>query len=159
MKIDIFDLIHGHAEFLNIDGFLDGDVIRVDDVQPLSPIHVKGMMTRAEDELLLNLTATVTIEQACSRCTRFFQAELVVTFKDDVALTQELKNKSEPLDITELIRDNILVQLPMKPLCSEDCKGLCPVCGSDRNEIDCTCESEQLDPRLSVLSNLLNEDE
>jgi len=52
------------------------------------------------------------------------------------------------------MREQFFLALPMKPLCREDCKGLCPVCGINRNRETCTCQSEWVDPRLEPLRHL-----
>ncbi len=57
----------------------------------------------------------------------------------------------EELDITEDIRDMVILSLPMKPLCSDTCKGLCPKCGTNLNEEKCNCVLEEIDPRLEKL--------
>lgn len=159
MKIDISDLIQGGRSVLDMDIRLDEDYISGGSFLQKSPIHLTGKVEWTGKEFILDLLAEATVEEVCDRCTRTFTANLVFPIWEEMDLPPEQKNKSDQLDITELIRDNILVQLPTKTLCSPDCKGLCPVCGKDRNEFDCTCESEQIDPRLSVLNNLLNEDE
>lgn len=63
----------------------------------------------------------------------------------------------DEVDVKDVARDHILLALPLKPLCSEDCKGLCPRCGKDLNEGPCNCEGgeESVDPRLAVLKDLL----
>ncbi|MCL4426233.1 MAG: DUF177 domain-containing protein [Firmicutes bacterium] len=58
------------------------------------------------------------------------------------------------LEIGEVLRDRILLSLPMKPLCSPDCRGLCPVCGTNLNEKTCNCRPEPVDPRLLPLQKL-----
>ncbi len=63
----------------------------------------------------------------------------------------------ESLDISESIRAALIFQEPMQPLCREDCKGLCPHCGTDRNQTDCDCEKQRIDPRLASLKRLLKE--
>ena len=59
------------------------------------------------------------------------------------------------LDLAPLLRELAWVAIPMKPLCTPDCKGLCPVCGANLNLETCTCERGRLDPRLEVLKGLL----
>ena len=59
------------------------------------------------------------------------------------------------LDLDELLRADILLSLPSKILCKEDCKGLCSVCGADRNKQECHCEEKSVDPRLEILGDLL----
>ncbi len=62
---------------------------------------------------------------------------------------------SDYLDLAPLARDAILLDLPLAPLCREDCAGLCPTCGADRNEEACDCPTEVIDPRWVALEALL----
>ena len=60
------------------------------------------------------------------------------------------------LDIDELVREQLLLALPAQVLCREDCKGLCPVCGGDRNLKDCSCQETEIDPRWAGLKEIVN---
>ena len=60
----------------------------------------------------------------------------------------------EEVDLAPLFRDQIILAVPFAPLCSEDCKGLCPVCGTDLNTGSCTCDRAVIDPRWSALKTL-----
>lgn len=60
----------------------------------------------------------------------------------------------EELDVGSLIETETTLALPMKPLCRADCRGLCPVCGGNRNVVQCACEQRPPGPRLAVLKNL-----
>ena len=62
--------------------------------------------------------------------------------------------KDETIDLGEVVREQFYLALPMKPLCRETCKGLCPVCGANRNRETCTCETTWVDPRLEALKAL-----
>jgi uncharacterized protein len=59
--------------------------------------------------------------------------------------------RDEKIDLGEVVREQLYLALPMKPLCQEDCKGLCPVCGGNRNRETCTCQQEWVDPRMAAL--------
>ena len=59
------------------------------------------------------------------------------------------------LDLTSLLREQAWVVVPIKPLCSSDCKGLCPQCGANLSLEPCVCESTRIDPRLALLKDLL----
>src|SRR5688572_563653 len=59
--------------------------------------------------------------------------------------------RDEKIDLGEVVREQLYLALPMKPLCREDCKGLCPVCGVNRNREACTCQQEWVDPRMAAL--------
>jgi uncharacterized protein len=61
---------------------------------------------------------------------------------------------ADQIDIAGVIREQILLDLPEQIYCREDCKGLCPKCGADRNLIDCDCDETEIDPRWAALKNL-----
>ena len=60
----------------------------------------------------------------------------------------------DTLDLEPLVRDALLLELPLAPLCTEDCAGLCPSCGADRNETQCDCRVDDTDPRWAALRSL-----
>ena len=70
---------------------------------------------------------------------------------DDILLVTESE-----LNLAELCRTDVLLQLPTKHLCSIDCKGLCSNCGANLNERECKCNKKQIDPRLAKLAELLD---
>jgi uncharacterized protein len=63
------------------------------------------------------------------------------------------------IDLNLLVNDNVMLSLPIKRLCDEQCKGLCQVCGADLNEEECGCVVEEIDPRLATLRDLLDRKE
>lgn len=81
-----------------------------------------------------NVTGTMSFE--CSRCLKLFEQEVKIPF--ECSFTKE----EYECDIMEEMRETVLLNIPMKPLCSKDCKGLCPVCGNNKNEKDCFCEQK-----------------
>jgi uncharacterized protein len=108
-----------------------------------------------------------TLQLDCSRCVEPFDIPLDAAFDalflpavaNAGAGEQEVADedlgvsfyKDETLDLADLMREQFYLALPMKPLCRPDCKGLCPVCGINRNRETCTCQTEWTDPRLDVL--------
>ena len=64
--------------------------------------------------------------------------------------------KDDTIDLGEVMREQFLLAMPMKPLCRPDCRGLCPVCGKNRNVEPCECREEWVDPRLAPLKKLLD---
>ena len=78
-------------------------------------------------------------------------------FLYEPAMTEEEFDKAEAvddlIDVTELLRDELLAGQPMKNLCKADCKGLCPVCGANLNDGECDCDKVIVDPRLAALKN------
>ena len=65
--------------------------------------------------------------------------------------------RDDQIDLGQLMHEQFQLALPMKPLCQSDCRGICPVCGGNRNTTACECVTERHDPRLAVLKGLLNQ--
>ena len=93
-------------------------------------------LSQLGEDLLVSGRLSVTIRAMCDRCTAFFDLPLKT---DDVCHRYE-KVAGSVIDLTDDIREDILITFPQSCLCSEDCRGLCPVCGANLNEGDCGCE-------------------
>ena len=72
--------------------------------------------------------------------------------EDEMTVIPDMK-----LDLEEFCYDEILLSLPTKFLCDENCKGLCPTCGQDLNQGECSCNEKEIDPRLAALAELLKD--
>ncbi len=130
---------------------------------------------KVEQRVTIEGALEADLELACARCTTAFaldvrrpiQAVMLLEAapedEEDVELAAEQLDESylegDVIDLHELVREQVLLALPEKPLCSRSCKGLCPICGADLNEDVCECTDTALDPRLAVLADLnLEED-
>jgi uncharacterized protein len=67
---------------------------------------------------------------------------------------EECYYSGDMIDLDEILREQIILALPMYPRCVEECRGLCPVCGVDLNKETCDCQRDEVDPRLAVLKTL-----
>lgn len=74
---------------------------------------------------------------------------------DDASNNQMMLSGQGSIDVTDVVRQNVLLALPLAPRCRDDCRGLCPRCGADRNQVDCGCEDDDIDPRLAPLRDRL----
>ncbi len=83
------------------------------------------------------ITGTMSFE--CSRCLSFFEENVDINF--DCSFTKE----EFEFDLSEEMRETVLLNIPMKPLCKKDCKGLCQICGNNKNIKDCFCEQKLKD--------------
>jgi uncharacterized protein len=127
-----------------------------------SPVTVKGSAVNYEGKINVDLKIQAQVERTCSRCLESFKEEIEVD--SNYVFVKETKDdkedfyifKGDKLDITDLVLGDIAAKLAMKPLCKENCKGICPICGKDKNSIDCQCKSEEIDPRMQALSKLLD---
>lgn len=140
---------------------------------PLPPlmdnVRVKAVAEKKTKVIILNLQISFRLQLLCSRCLekhaaafneqstyfiRFGQEEILPEKRlsdEDVVTIWTL---DEELDLTPLARESILLALPMKPLCSSDCKGLCPICGANLNRESCEHTKEELIFKVTKLSAL-----
>ena len=135
------------------------------------PVSVEGRATRKGSEVRLRGRIRTTVEVACDRClrpvpfaveeefdVRLEPAETETESEEQAELQPEDLDVSvyegDAVDVDELAREQILLALPTRLHCREDCKGLCPTCGADLNETNCACEQKQTDPRWAGLAAL-----
>lgn len=129
---------------------------------------VDCLITRSGDTIYVRGNLETEIRQECSRCleptTLKVGGDFVYTLvpekaevEEDIELTaQELETcyyRGDFIDLAPLICEQIVLQVPIKVLCYEDCKGLCPRCGTNLNTGSCSCRSDVVDDRLAVLKN------
>ncbi len=115
-----------------------------------SPVQVAGKIENRAGVVTLTMHIAFSLLVRCDRCLK----ETVQQFSYDPVHTvvRELQSedeeesyivaRAESIDTAEIAMSDLLLELPTKLLCGEDCKGLCPVCGCDRNETDCDCLSD-----------------
>lgn len=132
------------------------------DLNVTAPIQLEGVVENAGDVILLKADVKTEIERTCGRCLKVFTEPLAaqVVEKFYPAGAENIENdafiyESDLLDITEPVRESLLLAVPLQSLCREDCRGLCPVCGADRNEGDCGCDATTVDPRLAALKQFI----
>jgi len=89
----------------------------------------------------------------CDRCLTPSSEEQIHEFNEELDRSDI---EDDVADLTEIIHDILLASQPIRNLCKEDCKGLCPVCGVNLNESDCKCDRLVVDPRLEALKNYLD---
>lgn len=128
-------------------------------------------LMRTDRGILAKGTLHTEVEVTCSRCLSLLSCPLTLDIEEeffpavDVVTGAWLPVPDEPgcftidehhtLDLTEAICQYALLAIPMKPLCDEDCAGLCPNCGHNLNHGPCDCPPQGMDPRWSELSKLL----
>lgn len=126
---------------------------------------------KTNNSVLTHLSGHTTLKMICARCLEPFEQEFTIEIEEeflpsiDIATGSVIPHKDDDeallinehhiLDLTELLRQAIILSLPLTPLCQDDCKGLCPTCGINRNYEVCDCQDEHIDPRWASLSILL----
>ena len=152
----------GAVQQVDMAGKLEDIDFRGDTLKFSTPVSVTGKVTNNGDVLnfIANVSGNIAVQ--CYRClretTKPFSFEMKEILSDQPCENEEIVCfQGDGIDLTDLLVQQILLQVPMKYLCDEQCKGLCAQCGSDLNEDTCTCIKETIDPRMEVLKNLFKE--
>ncbi len=110
-------------------GLAEGD-IRLKDA-----LKVRAQVSRVSDEIFVDLQLDGDLVMTCSRCLEEIQLPLHKQTQHEYSF-----DKTQlVIDLIPDIRDDLILDFPIQPLCSQECKGLCPQCGADRNKKNCTC--------------------
>ena len=184
MKIDINDIFSSHTGVLDFDLTSDGirgitetgmipDYVRIPD----DGIRVTGQFRSAGEFIYLSASVTVRYKTDCDRCLREIDGETSFDLRRSVAVSGGAgRGQAVPddgvdeedviaatdgvVDMDPVLAEEIALMLPTHFLCSEDCPGLCPVCGRLRSDPECKCaEKKEIDPRLAILKKLLDNSE
>ena len=140
------------------------------DLRLIAPTKVRGQIRRKGGEVELTGNLETTLETVCARCVKPvaipFSADFDERFATSVSWRAEEQYElaSEDLnisifdgadiDLDQFVREQVVLAKPAQVLCREDCQGLCPVCGVDRNTSACKCEAQQVDSRWEKLKDL-----
>ncbi len=132
---------------------------------------VAGTANRKDAHVRVRGNLTGSVEVVCDRClqpvalplgvefdVQYIPAEIARGLTENVELADADLDASiyddGVVDIDELVREQVLLIMPLRVLCREDCKGICPTCGADLNNETCMCEQREVDPRWAALADL-----
>jgi uncharacterized protein len=129
------------------------------------------LFLRLQRSILAKCSLDTILELSCGRCLGQFRRPVKIKFEEEFMPTVDVTSGAplpEPeeagtftidehhiLDLTEAVRQYLVIAVPIKPLCDADCAGLCPSCGRDLNKGPCDCPPKEIDARWSELSKLL----
>ncbi len=156
---------------------LQEDISELDpSLKPLTDLVGNVDLIRTNEGILVRADLRTNVELTCSRC--LVQFSMPVRFRIDeefhptidILTGARLPQPDDAdeatqidahhlLDLSEIVRQDLTLALPLVPLCRNDCKGLCPNCGKNWNEGDCECADVEMDPRFAILKQLLDEPE
>ncbi len=132
------------------------------------PVEVDAHLDKAPRQILLRAEIRTAGTFACDRCLESFEQPIAARLNLFYIFDELDAGKLPPdevkvispdtvtIDLTEDVREMVMLSVPLKLLCREDCKGLCPQCGADWNVSACDCQQQVSDPRWSGLQDLLN---
>jgi uncharacterized protein len=130
------------------------------------PVKIIGEIEERLDAVSLTADIEATVTTQCARCNKTVHYEKIVPVSfilskdldrsemDDIIILD-----SDSVDLDEIMRSELILDMESSVLCKEDCRGLCPKCGSDLNEGECGCNRREVDPRLAKLQALLGNTE
>lgn len=162
MKIDLKNLISARLDRIPFEGTVDLRAEWLNGWQPFQEdVRYQGEITSHLDVLRLTGVIETMLHVPCARCLRPLQIPL--SAQVDVLLAPDGEEEDgvfpisgDAVDPEEVFVPELLLSVGMVYLCKEDCKGLCPHCGADRNVTRCDCDAQQVDERLAVLASLLH---
>ena len=136
----------------------------------IEPVEVKGRIQRKSGEVELRGTLSSRGVAPCARCLKEVELPLDLEFDERFATAVSWRHEelhelskddlnlglveSEAIELDDVVKEEILLALPGQVLCDQNCKGICPSCGADRNAGDCGCEPERVDSRWEKLRDL-----
>ena len=137
----------------------------VDDEEIIQPINITFDIDKVGTEHYIKAHFNTIAHFNCDRCAEEFDLKIsddirIILTRDESLLEQDdvykINDGTSIVDITESVKEALVLAFPGKKLCSKDCQGLCVVCGANLNKETCTCEKDQIDPRWEALKKLLD---
>ena len=144
--------------------------LEIDGTKLAGEANFFGETERVDDKAHVRGTINAAVLIDCTRCLEPVARDFDIIFDDvfvdpsdepaeaEIILDPDSLDESVAIDgkidLAEVVREQIILALPDQVYCRDDCKGLCPECGSNRNLIDCRCTEEEIDPRWSALKKL-----
>lgn len=165
MLLDLKKIFSGESESCSFDYSMNLSSTDLNGNFPfVSPVSVRGTVKNRDGFARLQANVSFDFSIPCDRCAERIDRHYDYSFSHVLVLSLEnnedddrlIEVPNEKLDLDELMREDILLELPTKFLCREDCKGLCPVCGKNLNDGSCGCSEHPKDPRLEVLEKLIH---
>lgn len=131
-----------------------------------NPVKMEGFVSNETGELRLTGAVETIYKTSCARCLKPLE-EFITAHVDTILTTdQDAEDddevfvvQSDSLNPADVFVSALFLQIPMTYYCKEDCKGICPHCGANRNVTSCDCDKKQIDPRFAALRALLDSKE
>lgn len=164
MLFELKSVFQNEGEEKRVNYKLDIADIDIDGVFPFrTPIDVTATAKNRASLVSLTIRACFSYSRSCDRCSTDFTREMDMLFEHRLAQTlvddgndDYIETPDFKLELDDIVISDILLSLPQKNLCKDDCKGLCQICGKNLNEGDCSCDKREIDPRLEMLKQFMD---
>ncbi|MDD2447795.1 MAG: DUF177 domain-containing protein [Tissierellia bacterium] len=166
MIFDLSNFLASKDVSFHLEGEIESRTLpKESNIKVISPIRFVGDIFKVDGEYDLNVNIYYTIDTNCNRCLKPTTMEMETLLSEQIIIDKGNINIEEfdeefiylqdyLLNMDDYIWSQVVISLPMKILCSNNCKGLCPQCGIDLNTQSCNCMDNTIDPRLEKLKEL-----
>jgi uncharacterized protein len=130
-------------------------------LKPTAPVEVKGKVTNTGEGFLVEMKLSWNYQANCDRCLQVFSRTDIIDVKEEFVAGRRSDDETvygftgDQINLTECLRDQVLLALPMKLLCNPTCRGFCPECGTNLNFASCVCPIQPTNHQFEILKNLL----
>jgi uncharacterized protein len=169
MRIELENLESGKGDFAHV--YQPDDLNPIDErIRLIEPATVSGTVRKSRHDVFVDGHLDTRAQVECDRCLQQVELPVSADFSLEYIPGSEYESSEvaelgeaelavavfdgETIDVDEIVKEQILLAVPTRVLCREDCKGICPECGKDRNTGECTCVTDNIDPRWAALKNL-----
>ena len=165
MKVDISDITRVNGASLELSFFEDKivDAQLMEGYKISEPVSFSGNLTNMNGILELDGRLKTGYKVTCYRCLGEIERQLeikvfesIVNGKSDIDELDAYTYTGNFLELDKIIEDNIILNLPMKQVCTQECKGLCQKCGANLNEGPCNCQEDSVNPQMESLKNFFH---
>ena len=171
MRIELASLDAGKGAFAHT--YAPGELVIADErLKVIEPPLVSGNIRQKGIRVHVTGRVTARVQSECDRCLQLVELPVDSNFKLEYVTAEEYQAQQaveltesdldlsvydgDAIDIDDLVTEEVLLAVPDHVLCSEDCKGICAVCGVNKNTTECVCDSREVDPRWAGLKGLMN---
>ena len=166
MLVNLNKVFQGEEKYkqLSLEFDFSGEDISFD-ASFTKPVKADVELRKGRGETFIKLRVLADAQCSCARCLKLFNREF--DFSQEFVVTPDILTQPDPeipvssdntLDVKQLVMQELSLEIPVALVCREDCQGLCQYCGRPKEE-NCDCQSKQIDPRLLVLKQLLQDDD
>ncbi len=167
MKVDLSSVIKvtgAEVKLSSTVGFGDAEFLG-ETYKFIEPLKVEGRVYNNGQSLTLEAQVSGRMITECARCLDEVEADVEFSVHELLSQREEGAEEDEDIilfdgyeiELDDIISDHFLMNISGRYLCSEDCKGLCPVCGKNLNHGTCDCDNEYIDPRWQALADIMNQ--
>lgn len=169
IRIELDSIPDGSSHFDLVEEAFEFEIAEYSGIVSIEPpVRLALDIVRSSGEIMIRGRAGVEVILGCARCLKVYRTGLeaplnIMCIFGELAPDSsggcrdgviEIPTNARYIDISEEVRSELAVRLPVKPLCDAGCKGLCPSCGADLNETSCSCKRDEHDSRWDALKKV-----